>query len=113
MTGQPRRMSDPLDRIFHALSDPTRRAILARLMTGSATVSELAEPLSMAMPTLLAHIARLEAAGLVRSGKSGRVRRVRANPVAMGPARRWIAGRHADWDRHAASLPERARGRPD
>jgi DNA-binding transcriptional ArsR family regulator len=106
-------MSDPLDRIFHALSDPTRRAILARLMAGPATVSELAAPLSIAMPTLLAHIARLEAAGLVRSGKTGRVRRLRANPVALGPARKWIGGRQADWDARAASLARRARGGTD
>jgi DNA-binding transcriptional ArsR family regulator len=104
-------MPDPLDRLFHALSDPTRRALLARLMTGSATVSQLAEPLAIAMPTLLAHLARLEAAGLIRSGKQGRVRLVRANPVALGPARRWIAGRQADWDARAAALPTRTGGR--
>lgn len=101
-------MPDRLDALFHALSDPTRRAILARLMAGPATVSDLARPFGLAMPTLLAHLARLEAAGLARTSKRGRVRTCRANPAALGPARRWMADRQRDWH---GRLEERTRHR--
>jgi DNA-binding transcriptional ArsR family regulator len=97
-------MPDRLDLIFHALSDPTRRAILARLMSGRASVSDLAAPLDISLPTLLAHLSRLEQAGLVRSDKRGRSRLFRANPVALGPARHWIAGRTADWHDRARAI---------
>jgi DNA-binding transcriptional ArsR family regulator len=102
-------MTDRLDLVFHALSDPTRRAILARLMAGPASVSELAAPLEIGLPTLMAHLDRLERAGLVRSSKRGRVRSYRANPVALAPALRWIGGRHADWHARAEALPARLR----
>jgi len=95
-------MTDRLDAVFHALSDKTRRAILMRLMQGAATVSDLALPFDITMPTLLSHLSRLEQAGLVRSAKQGRVRICRANPVALGPARRWIADRQAAWEDRVA-----------
>ena len=63
-----------LDRVFKALADPTRRAVLERLSGGVAAVSELAEPFDMALPSFLQHMNVLEASGLVRSSKSGRVR---------------------------------------
>lgn len=99
-------MTDPLDRLFHALSDPTRRAILARLVAGPASVSELAGPFDLALPTLTAHLSRLEAAGLVRSTKRGRVRTFRANPVALAPVLRWVRDQGAEWDRHVAARAE-------
>ena len=98
-----------LDVLFYALSDPTRRAILSRLMQGTASVSDLAAPFPVSMPTFLAHLARLEAAGLLRSTKTGRVRVCRANPVAFGPARRWLSDQASLWDaRLAEPLPSRA-----
>lgn len=100
---------DQLDSLFHALSDPTRRAILSRLMQGPARVGDLAAPFDVSMPTLLAHLARLEAAGLVRSTKSGRIRTCRANPVALGPARRWLADQSAAWDARVEASPRRLR----
>src|SRR5947209_19874983 len=65
--------SAALDRVFHALADPTRRAMVARLCRGPATVSELAKPLSMALPTVLQHLQVLEQSRLIRSEKAGRV----------------------------------------
>ena len=100
-------MTDRLDLVFHALSDPTRRAIIARLMAGPVSVSDLAAPLAIGLPTLTAHLDRLERAGLVRSTKRGRVRSYRANPVALAPASRWIDARHTDWHARAEALPAR------
>jgi DNA-binding transcriptional ArsR family regulator len=70
--------TDSLDAVFHALSDPTRRAILARLAQGEATVSELAHPFSLSQPTISKHLRVLEAAGLIESGRvaSSRPRRL-------------------------------------
>lgn len=99
-------MTDPLDRLFHALSDPTRRAILARLAAGPASVSELSAPFGIALPTLIAHLSRLEAAGLVRSTKRGRVRTYRANPVALAPVLRWVRDRSDEWDRRVTARTE-------
>jgi DNA-binding transcriptional ArsR family regulator len=90
---------DPtLDALFQALSDPTRRAILSRLMRGSATVSELAAPFDMALPSFMGHIARLEAGGLVRTEKQGRSRICRAEPAALAPASDWLAEQRALWE---------------
>ena len=75
--------STALDRVFHALADPTRRAIVARLCRGPASVSELAKPLSMALPTVLQHLQVLEQSRLIRSEKAGRVRTCHLDPVAF------------------------------
>ncbi len=75
-------MSDSLSKILAALSDPTRRAVVERLMTGQASVSALHTPHDMAMPTFLRHLKVLEDAGLIRSVKRGRVRTCQ---IAMGP----------------------------
>ena len=87
-----------LDEVFHALADPTRRAILARLVGGPASVSDLARPFAMAMPTLLAHIRVLEASRLVSSRKSGRVRTCRFEPSAMARAEGWLAEQRLQWE---------------
>ncbi|MEX2642859.1 MAG: metalloregulator ArsR/SmtB family transcription factor [Acetobacterales bacterium] len=87
-----------LDSVFHALADPTRRAIVARLMQGPASVSELALPFSMAMPSLLQHLRVLERSGLVRSEKTGRVRTCRIEPAPLGEAATWIAEQRALWE---------------
>ena len=88
---------DRLDRHFAALGDPTRRAILARLARGGATVSELAAPHEMALPSFLAHLRKLEAAGLVVTAKEGRTRHCTLAPDAFQPAQDWLADQRAIW----------------
>ena len=88
-----------LDRVFHALSDPSRRTIVERLSRGPAAVSELAEPLEMSLPAVLQHLQLLEASGLVESEKTGRVRTCRINKKTLHAAEQWIARRRAAWER--------------
>jgi DNA-binding transcriptional ArsR family regulator len=90
--------SPDLDRLFHALSDPTRRAMVERLSRGSAAVSELARPLPMSLPSAMQHLAVLETAGLVRSEKVGRVRTCTIVPTALSPAEQWINARRIEWE---------------
>src|SRR5271170_7967364 len=80
--------STDLDRLFHALADPARRAIVERLSRGPAPVSELARPLPMSLPSAMQHLGVLEAAGLVRSEKVGRVRTCAIEPAALSLAER-------------------------
>jgi DNA-binding transcriptional ArsR family regulator len=87
-----------LDRMFHALADPTRRAIVARLVQGPASVSDLATPFEMAMPTLLAHIRVLEVSGLVGSEKHGRVRTCAIRPGALDATLAWLDRQRAIWE---------------
>lgn len=90
---------DPnLDRLFHALSDPTRRGIVERLLTGPASVTDLAQPTGMAMPTVLKHIAVLEETGLVTSEKSGRTRICRASLAPLAAAETWIDAQRRLWE---------------
>ena len=90
--------SDGLDRAFHALADPTRRAIVERLAREPTSVSALARPLAMSLPAVMQHLAVLEASGLVRSAKSGRVRMCRVEPEALSLAERWINERRTEWE---------------
>ncbi|WP_413867206.1 ArsR/SmtB family transcription factor [Albidovulum sp.] len=87
-----------LDTLFQALGDPTRRAMLERLARGPATVTELAAPFDMALPSFLGHVGRLEAAGLVTTAKSGRVRTVTLVPGAFTPVRGWLDDQRALWE---------------
>ncbi len=87
-----------LDKVFHALSDPTRRAVLRRLGGGPASVSELAEPFAMALPSFLQHLRVLEEGGMIRSRKEGRVRTCEAVPSALSEAESWIAEQRAIWE---------------
>lgn len=96
----------PLDRAFHALADPTRRAMVERLARGPASVSELKAPLVMSLPAVMQHLAALETAGLVVTQKSGRVRTCRINPAALAEAERWIAERRLEWERRLDRLGE-------
>ncbi|OLF77828.1 ArsR family transcriptional regulator [Maricaulis sp. W15] len=89
---------DPLDQTFHALADPTRRAIIARLVQGAASVSELAEPFDMALPSLMQHIKVLEQGGLLKSHKTGRVRTCRLDAARLGQAQDWLAEQRALWE---------------
>ena len=80
-----------LDRMFHALGDSSRRAMVERLGRGPASVSELAKPFEMALPTVVHHLAVLETAGIVASAKVGRVRTYQLVPGALEPAADWIS----------------------
>ena len=93
-----------LDRLFHALADPGRRTIVERLAKGPATVSAIAEPLAMSLPAVLQHLQVLEASGLVRSHKAGRVRTCELEPAAFGDAEAWVAARRAEWERRLDRL---------
>ncbi len=86
-----------LSPIFQALADPTRRAMLERLATGPATVSALAAPTGLRLPTVLRHLSVLEEAGLVRSAKDGRVRSCALVPDALEPVRGWLDEQRAVW----------------
>jgi DNA-binding transcriptional ArsR family regulator len=95
-----------LDLAFQALADPSRRGMLARLSRGPASVSELARPLSISLPAVLQHVQALEASGLVRSEKKGRVRTCRLEPKALGAAEAWIAEQRALWEGRLDRLEE-------
>jgi DNA-binding transcriptional ArsR family regulator len=95
-----------LDRTFHALSDPTRRAMVQRLSRGPATVSELAKPLSISLPAVMQHLAVLEASGVVTSQKVGRVRTCQVEAKALTAAERWITERRQLWERRLDRLGE-------
>jgi len=87
-----------LDRAFHALSDPSRRQMVERLSLGPASVSELAGPLTMSLAAVVQHVQVLEASGLIRSEKSGRVRTCRLQPVILQAVERWVVDRRAEWE---------------
>jgi DNA-binding transcriptional ArsR family regulator len=87
-----------LDLAFQALADPTRRGMLARLSRAPASVSELAAPFRMSLPAVMQHLQMLEASGLVRSEKKGRVRTCRLEPGALASAEAWIAEQRALWE---------------
>lgn len=91
--------SDQLDLIYQALADAGRRAMLDRLARGPASVSELAEPLDMTLSAVVQHLKVLEASGLVRTEKVGRVRTCQADPKALALAERWINQRRLMWER--------------
>ena len=90
---------DPdLSLLFHALSDPTRRMMLARLARGAAPVSELAGPTGLRLPTVLRHLSVLEAAGLIATQKDGRVRSCALQPEALLPMRDWLEEQRSVWE---------------
>ena len=88
-----------LDKTFAALADPTRRAMVERLVRGPATVSELAKPLPMSLPAAMLHLKVLEESGLVTSEKVGRVRTCRIDPRMLSQAETWVAERRQMWER--------------
>lgn len=87
-----------LDTVFRALADPTRRAVVQRLSRGPASVSELAEPFEMALPSFLQHLKVLEESGLVRSRKEGRVRQCEIATEQLEAAEKWIGEQRAIWE---------------
>jgi DNA-binding transcriptional ArsR family regulator len=90
--------ADQLDRAFHALADESRRAMVIRLSRGPASVSELAAPLEMSLPSVMQHLDVLQRGGLVRSEKVGRVRTCRLQPGPMRTLEQWIAEHRAIWE---------------
>jgi DNA-binding transcriptional ArsR family regulator len=96
----------PVDDVFRALGDPTRRQLLERLGSGSASVSELAAPLAMSLPAVVQHLAVLQSCGLVRTEKVGRVRTCRLEPAALRTAEEWFADQRAAWERRLDRLGE-------
>lgn len=93
-----------LDRVFKALADPTRRAVLERLGKGPASMGELAQPFDMALPSFAQHLDVLENCGLVRSTKSGRVRTYKLQPKTLGEAEHWLARQRIFWGRRLDRL---------
>lgn len=86
-----------LDSLFHALADPTRRAVVGRLLSGGAPVTRLAEPFAMGLPAFMKHLSVLEASGLIRSEKRGRVRTCHLNPDRLAAAEDWLGEQRAVW----------------
>src|SRR5512132_3344688 len=86
------------DAVFHALSNPTRRRVLERLAAGPATVSELAEPFDMQLPSFVQHLSVLERSRLVRSKKRGRVRTYEIAPERLAVVDDWLAARRRAWE---------------
>ena len=96
--------SRPLDRVFSALSDPTRREILEHLGHGPATLSELADPLDMTLPGVLKHVRVLEGARLVTTERNGRSRECRLGPERLDDAAQWISTYRLHWKRRLDRL---------
>ena len=92
--------------MFRALADPTRRAIVGRLGRGPATVSALAEPFPMALPSFMKHLQVLERSGVVRSSKAGRVRTCELVPKALTEAERWMARQREVWESRSDRMAE-------
>jgi DNA-binding transcriptional ArsR family regulator len=96
----------PVDEVFRALGDPTRRTMIEHLVRGPATVSQLAQPLEITLSAVVQHLAILESSGLVNSEKVGRTRTCRIEPVGLQLAADWFAGQRALWERRLDRLGE-------
>jgi DNA-binding transcriptional ArsR family regulator len=95
-----------LDLTFHALSDPTRRAVLNRLMQGPAPVKELAAPFEMGLPSFMKHLRVLEDSGLIRSEKAGRVRTCRVEAKQLAAAESWLSEQRMLWEAQTDRLAD-------
>src|ERR1700754_3365693 len=95
-----------LDLMFQALADPTRRIMVERLSRGPASVSELAKPFDMSLPAVVQHLQALEASGLVKTAKVGRVRTCTIDTGALSLAEQWINERRLSWNRRLDRLGE-------
>jgi DNA-binding transcriptional ArsR family regulator len=93
-----------LDKTFAALADPARRAIVERLVSGPASVSELARPLPMSLPAVMLHLKVLEESGLMTSRKEGRVRTCRIESKMLSQAEQWVSERRRMWERNLDRL---------
>jgi DNA-binding transcriptional ArsR family regulator len=95
-----------LDAAFHSLADPTRRAVISRLMKGPAPVKELAKPFDMGLPSFMKHLRVLEKNGLISSEKIGRVRTCRVNTERLGAAESWLSEQRELWQARADRLAD-------
>jgi DNA-binding transcriptional ArsR family regulator len=95
-----------LDSIFHALADPTRRAMVERLTRGPASVSELAAPMAMSLAAVMQHLQVLEESRLVRTQKQGRVRTCTIDADMLARAEAWLTGRRTLWESRLDRLGE-------
>ena len=95
-----------IDRVFHALGDPRRRAIVEKLSEGPISVSRLATPLDITLAAVVQHLQVLEESGLVQTEKSGRVRTCRIEPAGLSAAEQWIADRRSLWEQRLDRLGE-------
>src|SRR5262245_15649753 len=98
--------SSQVERVFHALSDPTRRRMVERLSRGPASVSELAQPFDMSLPAVVQHLQVLESSGLIRTQKVGRVRTCQIEPAGLGTIDQWVASQRAMWEKRFDRLAE-------
>ena len=98
------RKKPDIDRVFHALGDATRRAILEKLSQGPISVSRLAEPFDMSLAAIVQHLQVLEESGLVQTEKVGRVRTCRIEPAGLTVAMQWIGDRRSTWERRLDRL---------
>src|ERR1700730_2289310 len=100
------RKKPSIDRVFHALGDPTRRAILEKLSQGPISVSRLAEPLEITLAAVIQHLQVLEDCGLVQTEKLGKVRTCSIESAGLAVAQQWIADRRPAWERRLDRLGE-------
>jgi DNA-binding transcriptional ArsR family regulator len=98
--------SEKIDRVFHALGDPTRRAMMERLSAGPVSVSRLAEPFGMSLAAVVQHLQILEESGLVRTEKVGRVRTCSIDPGGLAVAANWIGERRSMWEKRLDRLSD-------
>ena len=102
--------SDDIGRVFQALADPTRRAIVEQLVRGPAPVKALAEPLTMSLPAVMQHLQVLEAAGVIVTEKVGRVRSCRIEPTVLREAEHWLGSQRTEWERRLDQLDDYLKG---
>ena len=95
-----------IERVFHALGDATRRAIVEKLSDGPLSVSRLAQPLAITLAAVVQHLQILEHSGLVHTEKTGRVRTCRIAPAGFSVAEQWIGERRAAWEQRFDRLAE-------
>jgi DNA-binding transcriptional ArsR family regulator len=100
------RRKPDIDRVFHALGDPTRRAMVERLSAGPLSVSRLAAPLAITLTAVAQHLQILEESGLVQTEKIGRVRTCRLETAGLSAAQKWIGDRRSEWERRLDRLGE-------
>jgi DNA-binding transcriptional ArsR family regulator len=93
-----------IDDVFHALSDPTRRSVIARLASGSASIKELAAPFGLGLPSFLKHIKVLESSGLIASEKVGRVRTCKLKRENLAAAEKWFDEQRVCWENRYENL---------
>ena len=96
----------PIDDLFRALADPTRRQVLERLGRSPGSVSDLAKPFAMALPSFVQHLRQLESCGLVRSTKTGRVRTYQLVPDRLKQAETWLTTQRTQWERRLDTLDD-------